>query len=389
MNYFGLTPEEIETRGGQWTAREIVQQPEIWQEVEQLIRSDTGGVAAFLTPLLQRPDLRIVLTGAGTSSFIGECLAPALLKQYGRWVGAVATTDLVASPENHFVRGVPTLLVSFARSGNSPESKAAVELAEQSLSECFHLIVTCNATGELYRRGLELPNARVLLLPEKSDDRGFAMTSSFSGMLLAAARFFTLPLAGAGAAVSAGGAPTLGLLESWLPRLQGLVAERFERIVYLGANELKGLAREAALKTLELSDGRVVSIADTPLGFRHGPKTILNGRTLVVVLLSNDSHIRRYDLDLLAELRSDGIAGRVLALVARQGGTTGHPDDVLVPGLANASDLGLCLPFVVFAQSLAFMQSLSLGIRPDTPNAAGAVSRVVKGVSIYPLERKG
>ena len=387
MNYFGLTPEEIETRGGQWTAREIVQQPEIWQEVEQLIRSDTGGVAAFLTPLLQRADLRIVLTGAGTSSFIGECLAPALLKQYGHWVGAIATTDLVASPANHFVRGVPTLLVSFARSGNSPESKAAVELAERSLSECFHLIVTCNATGELYRRGIELPNARVLLLPEKSDDRGFAMTSSFSGMLLAAARFFKLPLAGA--AVPAGGAPILSLLESWRPRLQGLVAQRFERIVYLGANELKGLAREAALKMLELSDGRVVSIADTPLGFRHGPKTILNGRTLVVVLLSNDSHIRRYDLDLLAELRSDGIAGRVLALVAREGGTTGHPDDVLVPGLANASDLGLCLPFAVFAQSLAFMQSLSLGIRPDTPNAAGAVSRVVKGVSIYPLERKG
>lgn len=205
-------------------------------------------------------------------------------------------------------------------------------------------------------------------------------------MLLAAARFFELPLAG-GAAPA--GAPILSLLESWLPRLQGLVAERFERIVYLGANELKGLAREAALKMLELSDGRVVSIADTPLGFRHGPKTILNGRTLVVVLLSNDSRIRRYDLDLLAELRSDGIAGRVLALVARQGGTTGHPDDVLVPGLANASDLGLCLPFAVFAQSLAFMQSLSLGIRPDTPNAAGAVSRVVKGVSIYPLEVKG
>lgn len=387
MNYFGLTPEEIETRGGQWTAREIVQQPGIWQEVEQLVRSDTGGVAAFLAPLLQRPDLRIVLTGAGTSSFIGECLAPALLKQYGRWVGAVATTDLVASPENYFVRGIPTLLVSFARSGNSPESKAAVELAANSLSECFHLVVTCNATGELYRRGIELPNARVLLLPEKSDDRGFAMTSSFSGMLLAAARFFKLPLAGA--AVPAGGAPTLSLLESWLPRLQGLVAERFERIVYLGANELKGLAREAALKMLELSDGRVVSIADTPLGFRHGPKTILNGRTLVVVLLSNDSHVRRYDLDLLAELRSDGIAGRVLALIARQGGTTGHPDDVLVPGLANASDLGLCLPFAVFAQSLAFMQSLSLKIRPDTPNAAGAVSRVVKGVSIYPLERKG
>jgi tagatose-6-phosphate ketose/aldose isomerase len=156
--------------------------------------------------------------------------------------------------------------------------------------------------------------------------------------------------------------------------------------VYLGANELKGLAREAALKMLELTDGKVVAMADTPLGFRHGPKTIVNGRTLVIVLLSNDIYSRQYDRDLLAELRADGIAGRVLALVARHGGSTGHPDDVLVPGLAEASDLGLCLPFALFAQSLALLQSLALGIRPDTPNAAGAVSRVVRGVSIYPLQ---
>jgi tagatose-6-phosphate ketose/aldose isomerase len=229
------------------------------------------------------------------------------------------------------------------------------------------------------------------------------MTSSFSGMLLAAALVFRLPLvAGVASAPVGTGTPlttgspwvpggttskvTVDLLASWLPRLQGLVAQRFERIVYLGANELKGLAREAALKMLELTDGKVVAMADTPLGFRHGPKTIVNGRTLVIVLLSNDIYSRQYDRDLLAELRADGIAGRVLALVARHGGSTGHPDDVLVPGLAEASDLGLCLPFALFAQSLALLQSLALGIRPDTPNAAGAVSRVVRGVSIYPLQ---
>jgi tagatose-6-phosphate ketose/aldose isomerase len=169
-----------------------------------------------------------------------------------------------------------------------------------------------------------------------------------------------------------------------MPRLQSLVAEGFERIVYLGASELKGLACEAALKMLELTDGRVVAMAETPLGFRHGPKTIVNRKTLVVALLANDAQARRYDLDLLAELRSDKIAGRVLALSAQQGGSTGHPDDILVPGLAEASDLGLCLPFALFAQSLALLQSLSLGIRPDNPNAAGAVSRVVRGVTIHP-----
>lgn len=382
MNYFGLTPEELEKKGAQWTAREIVQQPRIWQEAARLLESDTARISSFLAPLLRKPELRIVLTGAGTSAFIGECLAPAIARHTQRWVNAVSTTDIVAGPANYLAPDVPTLLVSFARSGNSPESMAAVELAQKCLSECYHLIVTCNAKGALRQRGGALPNACVLLLPEDADDRGFAMTSSFSGMLLTAALAFGLPLfAGPG---SIPGAVTLDLLGSWAPRLQSLVAERFERIVYLGANELKGLAREAALKMLELTDGRVVAVAETPLGFRHGPKTIVSRKTLVVALLANDAQARRYDLDLLAELRSDKIAGRVLALAAGQGGSTGHADDVLVPGLSGASDLGLCLPFALFAQSLALLHSLSLGIRPDNPNAAGAVSRVVRGVTIHP-----
>lgn len=385
-NYFGLAPEELEHRGAQWTAREIAHQPRLWQEIEQLVRSDSAGLSTFLEPLLRMPDLHIVLTGAGTSAFIGECLAPALMKRRGGWVGAVSTTDLVSGPDSYLTPDAPTLLVSFARSGNSPESVAALELAQQSVSRCHHLIITCNREGALYRLGSGMRNARVLLLPEETDDRGFAMTSSFSGMLLAAALTFQLPLAQQAGTTKA---VTLELLGSWLPRLQSLVAERFERIVYLGASELKGLAREASLKMLELTDGKIVSIAETPLGFRHGPKTIVNGRTLVVVLLSNDSYTRQYDRDLLAELRADKIAGRVLALSARHGGSTGHPDDVLIPGLAGTSDLGLCLPYALFAQSLALMQSLALGIRPDTPNAAGAVSRVVRGVSIYPLQPAG
>ena len=382
MNYFGLTAEELEKKGAQWTAREIVQQPRIWQEVARVIESDGARVSSFLAPLLRKPGLRIVLTGAGTSAFIGECLAPALVRETRGWVSAVSTTDIVAGPAQYLAPDVPTLLVSFARSGNSPESMAAVELAQQCLTECYHLIVTCNAEGALHRKGGALPNACVLLLPEDADDRGFAMTSSFSGMLVAAALVFGLSSFHGPGPIA--GPVTLDLLASWAPRLQSLVAEGFERIVYLGANELKGLAQEAALKMLELTDGRIVAMAQTPLGFRHGPKTILNRKTLVVVLLANDAQARRYDLDLLAELRSDKIAGRVLALVAGQGGSTAHPDDVLVPGLTGASDLALCLPFALFAQSFALRQSLALGIRPDNPNAAGAVSRVVRGVTIYP-----
>jgi len=168
--------------------------------------------------------------------------------------------------------------------------------------------------------------------------------------------------------------------------LHSLVSQKFERVVYLGAKEFHGLAREASLKMLELTDGQVVSVADSPLGFRHGPKTILNGATLVVVFVSSDPYTRSYDLDLIEELRRDGIAGRVITL-SLQSDAPHQPDDVVLQSAgesSDVSDLELCLPYAMFAQSLALLRSLSLGVRPDSPNAAGTVSRVVKGVSIHP-----
>jgi tagatose-6-phosphate ketose/aldose isomerase len=176
------------------------------------------------------------------------------------------------------------------------------------------------------------------------------------------------------------------VLPDSLDLLQTLVSRNFTRMVYLGSKEFKGLAREAALKMLELTDGKVAAVADSPLGFRHGPKAIVNGSTLVVVFVSNDAYTRRYDLDLINELRRDGVADRVIALTV-QPDISGHLDN-LVLGRArdskSISDLELCLPYAVFSQSLALLRSLSVGVQPDNPNAAGTVSRVVKGVSIYP-----
>jgi tagatose-6-phosphate ketose/aldose isomerase len=374
MNYLGHPQAELEAAGGMWTAREITQQPSVWPKIHRQLNTGAGALRAFLRPLLERKDLRIVLTGAGTSAFIGECLLPAVKRSTNLRVEAIATTDLVGSPDIWLEAAVPTLLVSFARSGNSPESLAALNLAEQALRDRHHLIVTCNRNGELNRRAQQLKNAHVLLLPEETDDRGFAMTSSFSSMMLAAALAFeALPEAD----VPALAKWSSGVLETRVPLIAELAQAGFERVVYLGGQEFKGLAREAALKLLELSDGRMVALAETPLGFRHGPKTIVNGKTLVVMFLSNDPYARQYETDLLRELRSDGVAGRVVAL------GTGE-DAIAVGAPATAGNLALCFPYAVFVQTLAFLRSLSLGLRPDTPNAQGVVNRVVQGVSIYP-----
>ena len=382
VTVLGLSAAQIAADGAYWTAREIAQQPQLWREIAQRVAGDKA-LAGFLQQQRMDEPRRVVLTGAGTSSFIGECLAPALARHSCGHVQAIPTTDIVASPDSWLVRDTPTLVVHFARSGNSPESVAAMELAERSIDRCCHLVITCNGQGELYKRAGAMRCAHALLLPEASNDQSFAMTSSFTGMLLAAAMALQVLPADAARAPRIAATGTQ-VLNSCLPLLTSLVQARFERVVYLGSKELKGLAREAALKMLELTDGRVIAIADSPLGFRHGPKTILNGSTLVVVFLSNDAHARRYELDLFSELGRDGVAGRVIALTGAEDGAVPGDKLVLSEDAAGLSDLELCLPYAIFAQALGMLRSLSLGLSPDSPNAAGTVNRVVRGVSIYP-----
>jgi tagatose-6-phosphate ketose/aldose isomerase len=381
----GLSAAQIRSAGAQWTAREIAQQPQLWPQIACQIGAD-GGLRQYLAPLLGNPALRIVLTGAGTSAYIGKCLAPSLA-QAGRQAEAIPTTDIVASPRSTLTPKTPTLMVHFARSGNSPESVAALELAERQVDQCHHLIVTCNADGELSRRACGLRHAYAVVLPEACNDQSFAMTSSFTGMLLAAGLALGALRADPGRidAIAAAGTE---ILTTHVPLAASLVRAQFDRVVFVGSNELKGLALESALKMLELTDGRVVSIGESPLGFRHGPKTIVNGSTLVVAFLSNDPYTRQYDFDLLRELRGDAVAGRVVALTARPDERDGSDSIALqagAPAGGSLTDLELCLPYVAFAQTLALLRSISLGLSPDSPNAAGTVNRVVQGVSIHPF----
>ena len=201
---------------------------------------------------------------------------------WSRRVDAIPTTDLVASPQSFLSPATPTLMVSFGRSGNSPESVAAVRLADSVLKDCAHLIVTCDAGGALAQYAGKHARARVVTLPERSNDRSFAMTSSFTGMLLTGGLVLGAVRSDS-ARMTALEHMAARVLPERVPLLQDLVRMGFERVVYLGSKEFKGLAREAALKMLELTDGKVVAVADSPLGFRHGPKTILNAKTLVVV----------------------------------------------------------------------------------------------------------
>jgi tagatose-6-phosphate ketose/aldose isomerase len=363
------------------TAAEIRQQPQLWQLVAaeaELRRSSTDG---FLHPLLSDQRARVILAGAGTSAFAGQVLAAALAGRLHRRVDAVATTDIVSAPRQVLGEDVPTLLVSLARSGDSPESTAATAIADELLSTVRHVVITCNRQGHLAKAHSERADSLVVFMPAAANDRGFAMTSSFTSMLLAAQ--LTLdPDSSGGRYVERLGAAADRLLSERTGQLAGLAARRYRRVVFLGSGALTGLAREAALKLLELTAGQVVSYWDSPLGFRHGPKAILEQETLCVVFVSTDPYTRRYDQDIADELRHALGDEHVIEVSPHtsDGRPAWHIGD-----LGYIPDSLVALPYAVLAQQFALLSSLELGLTPDNPFPSGELSRVVRGVGIYPL----
>lgn len=373
-SFLSLSAAELQQKKAYWTAREISQQPALWQQITKEHQDRLPVLEAFLQAQFAKPNLRIILTGAGTSAYIGKALAATLQQQLalGQRAEAIATTDLVSNPGLYLDGRLPTLLISYGRSGNSPESIAAVELAEQLVPDCSHLVITCNAEGKLAQFCQQQPKRSYLYaLPAAAHDQSFAMTSSFSGMYLATLLSFKVT-PGAAASVIA---LAERLLSSQLATIQQQANLPCKRMVFLGSGPLQALAQEAALKYLELTAGAILSHYESPLGFRHGPKSLIDGETFVLLLASNQPYTRQYDADLLAELERDQQALALATLSLSQLGCQEALPDVWA-----------LLPMVVWCQALACFKAMALGVSPDNPCPGGQVNRVVQGVTLYPLK---
>ncbi|HYP93153.1 MAG TPA: SIS domain-containing protein [Mycobacterium sp.] len=359
------------------TILEIGQQPDAWREVAG--RADAQA-AGFLREIAGRPDLRVILAGAGSSAFAGEIAAPALRRHLDRRVEAIATTSIVASPLDYLERNTPTLVVSFGRSGNSPESLATTALADELVDDVWHLIFTCDRDGELGRAHSGRANSLVVYMPERTNDSGFAMTSSLTSMLLSCLMMLGPAEREDAEALARAAEHVVGLQ----PDIRALAQTKKQRFVYLGSGPLEGLARESALKLLELTAGEVVTYFDSPLGFRHGPKSVLDGDTLVVVYVSTDPYTRRYDLDIIAEIRGQ-LGEDAVTVISTEPIPAELGPAVVIPGLEGIDDALVALVYLVYAQYLALFTSLECAKTPDNPFPSGEVSRVVQGVTIYPM----
>ena len=389
---FDITEEKMNETSSTWTVKEIYQQPATWEKTCRQIMEHKDEIQKFIDQVITKDDFDVILTGAGTSEFVGNALFPHLTRLLNYKAKSYGTTDIVATPEAYLSRTKPTLLISFGRSGNSPESIGAVDAAESVCDNLYHLFVTCNKDGALSKRAETTDHCYAINLTPETHDQSFAMTSSFSNIYLATYLCFHLnELDKVVDEVRKIAAAGQSFLDNKYSIPQTIVNEYdFNRIVYLGSNTLKGTSQESALKMLELTAGRVVTMYDTPLGFRHGPKSIIDDNTLTVVYLSDDAYTRQYEVDLIKEMSGQRKGNKIVAVMNKADDAVAALVDYTVTFDLEETheNVQLGLDYILFAQTLAVLKSLSMSITPDNPCPTGEVNRVVKGVTLYPYTRK-
>jgi len=386
-----LPEQEKAERGLVHTPREIWQQPDTWGITYKLCASRQGE----LNDVLRRAGIgrgstsspTVYLVGAGTSDYTGRALAPLLRRRWGCDVWALPSTTLLTDFEDYHRAGREYFWISFSRSGESPEGVALLERALATHSHIRHLVITCNPDGPMAQLcARHADRAFALVLDEAVNDRGLAMTSSFSNMLLAGqctAHLDDLPQFGevvsqmsdagrnfvTAAAETAAEVTTLGCT----------------RACFVGSGALRAVADECALKVVELSAGKVATLAETPLGLRHGPMSSVDGQTLFTTFLSTEKGRRGYELDLLREIDRKRLGRVRIAITASDGRDVADlADYCLSLGLpAKFEDQHRPVLDVMIGQLLGLFASMRCGLKPDQPSPSGTITRVVQPIQLY------
>ena len=387
--FFGIENKFFEEKNCINTACEIAGQCLLWNELGKTLLTKKRVISDFMKQLGDLRNIRIILTGAGSSAFIGETLAPLTAKSSGIKCEAVHTTDIVCAPDTVLFADIPTLLISFARSGNSPESAGAVQYVRKKIKTLYEAAIVCDGSSKLSVITGEDKKNFILVMPEGSNDKGFAMTSSVTCMLIAGfalLNYEKMEEIVKDISLLSDNAGKSGMDFSAAARKYA--KKTFDRAVYLASGAFKGIAHEGSLKMMELSNGEVNAGFDSAAGFRHGPKTVIKNNTLSLHFISSDPFTSKYDIDLLAEIFREKNKNIVIAVCADN--IKGiEADDVITlasDGYGFACDLCIGISALVFFQTLAMFKSLELGITTDNPSPGGQVNRVVKGVTIYPYE---
>ncbi len=393
MNEFekllSLPQIEQKEKGLLYTPKEIAQQPEIWPKALEILKNRREEIIQFLADngIYGKKESVLVLTGAGSSEFVGAAVCNLLRKKLQREVVSIPTTHLVTHAKDTLIPDHSYVVVSFARSGNSPESVATYKAILKFHPKAVHIVITCNRDGALAQYAQRDEQSLCIILPDETDDRSLVMTSSYSTMALIAAGLAYLDDMDEIEHICrllCHGATRI------IHEYGGLIADfariPFLRACYLGSDTLLGTMRECHLKLLEMTEGRISARFDSFLGLRHGPQVFVNDECVVIASLASNPNVRRYEIDMLRELKQKRQGCGILAICNKA-------DEQLIslathiielyPDTDAVPDEFRVMTDVIVGQILGTFKSIDVGLKPDNPSTNGMINRVVQGVVIY------
>lgn len=378
-----LPKERLIELGAQTTVQEALGQPELWRKVLLQYLVKKADIAIFLDSIIEKYGyVRVLFTGAGSSQYVGDTVVKSLFAcgDVTKFrFESIATTDIVSAPQATLEKETPTVLVSFARSGNSPESVAAVDIVEAVVRNSYHLVITCAKTGQLAQKVKKMANALLCILPDESNDQGFAMTGSCSAMTLLSTLIFSTESDDEKAKQVELAATLAQDVFNRENEILTYLRNQFSRIIYVGSGPLAGFVREAQLKLLELTAGKVATVFDSSMGLRHGPKSFIDNKTIVFVFAANHPYTRQYDLDIYQEVKGDDIALQTVLIGQNISEGFAYSE------VEQLKEAYLIFPAFAFAHVVSLNAAVLFENTPDTPSSTGTVNRVVQGVKIYPL----
>ncbi len=385
-----LPEKEKVARGLAHTPAEIAQQPDTWVSTFELFQRRRPEILEFMSSAgleaasASRPT--VFLVGAGTSDYIGHALTSLMQRLWQCEVLAVPSTDLLTHMDDSMIPGRKYVWVSFSRSGDTPEGVAALENVRKSRPDIHHLVISCNAKGRMIRENAGKPGVLGVCLDESVNDRGLAMTSSFSNMVIFGQCLAHIKEIGRYEQILP---KVVQSGRSFLPRAADSAAALAKgpcsKVCFVGSGPLRAVARESALKLLELTAGQTLTISESPLGLRHGPMAALDQDTLFVSFLSSDQRVQQYELDLLDEIGGKKLVrSRVVVTGSELSVKNSFAEHYLAPGtpIAVADDYRPAVD-VLFGQLLGLFFSLRWNLQPDCPSPNGAINRVVQNVKIH------
>lgn len=373
--------DEQQKRGYFHTFREICQQPELWRDTAARCAAANGTLRKAMQGAQS-----LALTGSGSSEFVGESVRAGLGYDLGIDVATVGSGTVLLYGGAALPASRPAVMVSIARSGDSPESAGALDLILATQPDVRHLVITCNAEGSLAADYNHDARVSKVVLDGRTNDESLVMTSSFTNLALASRSLAYLDrpesFQSIGSQLAACGE---ALLEGWFEALARTAHGRFSRAVYLGSGERFGAARESALKMLEMTAGRVAAFAETYLGLRHGPMSFLRDDSLIVCFLSSDPLLRAYECDLIDELNRKKLGWRKVLVGENIPAAICQSGDVVVSlsGMDELGDANTAILHVVVGQILGLFRCLQEGLKPDSPSEAGVINRVVGSFTLH------